>query len=133
MENKREILHYIIFGAMTTFVNLSSYAVFTKNLNLDFKTGTTAAWVLSVLFAFFTNKYYVFESKKTNFSVMVKELGSFLLSRVLSYGLDLFTMVLLVQILLVDDLASKIIANLFVILFNYFASKFFVFEASTKR
>lgn len=118
---------------MTTFVNLSSYAVFTKNLNLDFKTGTTAAWVLSVLFAFFTNKYYVFESKKTNFSVMVKELGSFLLSRVLSYGLDLFTMVLLVQILLVDDLASKIIANLFVILFNYFASKFFVFEASTKR
>lgn len=128
MKLKKELLNYLIFGVLTTLINIISYAFFSKLLQLDFKVAATIAWLLSVLFAFVTNKVYVFASKEQDFLTISKELGSFLLSRVLSYGLDIFTMIFLVEFLLLNDLAAKIIANILVIVFNYLASKLFVFK-----
>lgn len=128
MKDKKEIVSYLFFGMITTLINLVSYAMLTQFLNADFKTATTIAAFLSVLFAFITNKLYVFESRDKNFIIVSKELSSFLLSRVMSYGLDLVSMIVLVEILLFDDMVSKVIANILVVIFNYLASKFFVFR-----
>jgi putative flippase GtrA len=128
MKAKKELLNYLIFGALTTLINIVSYTFFTKLLNTDFKTATTIAWILSVLFAFVTNKLYVFHSTGKNIFTISKELGSFLLSRLLSYGLDILSMILLVQILVINDLIAKVIANILVVIFNYLASKLFVFK-----
>lgn len=128
MNQKKELLNYLIFGALTTFINIVSYALLTKLLYTDFKTATTIAWLLSVLFAFVTNKLYVFHSKERNIFLISKELGSFLLSRILSYGLDIGSMIFFVQFLSLNDLGSKILANILVVIFNYLASKLFVFK-----
>lgn len=128
MKDRKELLNYLVFGFITTFINMISYALLAKLLTTDFKTATTIAWFLSVLFAFVTNKLFVFNSRHKNLFLMTKELGSFLLSRILSYGLDIFSMIFLVEVLLLNDIVSKGIANALVILFNYFASKFFVFR-----
>ena len=128
LKNK-ELISYLIFGIFTTFVNLFSYIVLTKLFGVEYKTATTAAWILSVLFAFITNKLYVFQSKNTNFKVITKEFGFFVLSRLLSYGLDISSMLLLVGVLETDDLTAKIIANIVVVAFNYVAGKFFVFKS----
>jgi len=100
----------------------------TKVILTDYITATTAAWILAVLFAFITNKFYVFQSKKTSIPVLSKELISFLFSRILSLGLDIFSMILLVGLLMVNDLVSKIFANILVVIFNYVLGKFFVFK-----
>jgi len=123
------LFDYVLFGVITTLVNIISYTFLTQFLYADFKIATTIAWIISVLFAFFTNKYYVFHSRNSkNIYLLSKEIGYFFFSRILSYGLDLISMIVLIELLRFDDLIAKIIANGLVILFNYFASKYFIFK-----
>ncbi|MBD8071150.1 GtrA family protein [Bacillus sp. PS06] len=125
---RREVISYLFFGVLTTAVNLLSYLFFTKVLHFDYKVATTIAWIISVLFAFITNKLFVFRSHHKDKRTVMKEFVSFVAFRWLSYLLDLFSMILLVSVLRVDDLVAKLIANVFVVIFNYFASKFIVFK-----
>lgn len=128
MKEKKEITGYIFFGLLTTILNIVIYALLAKVLTVDYKSATTAAWFISVLFAFFTNKLLVFNSKSIGLKIISKELGYFFLCRILSYGLDILTMIVFIDILSINDLGAKITANFFVIVFNYLGSKFLVFR-----
>lgn len=128
-----ELYNYIVFGILTTAINFFTYFLLTNWAALDFKIATTLAWFVSVLFAFLTNKLFVFHSRRIDAVTIVKELSSFLLSRVLSYGLDILTMVFLIQVLLVNDLVAKAVVNILVIIFNYIAGKFFVFTLAGRE
>ena len=78
----REILLYLFFGGMTTLVNYISYALFTDIFHINYLISNALAWLLSVLFAYITNKIYVFESKTTGFSEILKELSAFIGCRI---------------------------------------------------
>lgn len=127
IDKKNDVIRYIFFGVLTTGINIISYAILTS-VNFDYKIATTLAWIISVVFAFITNKLYVFNSKKMRGTIVIKEFFSFTFFRLLSYFLDIFTMIIAIEYLKLDDLYSKIIANIIVIVFNYFASKYFVFK-----
>ena len=128
MKRKKEVISYLFFGVLTTLTNILSYVVLSKLFEVDYKLATTIAWVISVLFAFITNKLYVFNSKETNIVLVAKEFSSFTIFRLLSYLMDLGVMVLMVEWLKTDDLIAKIVANVFVVFFNYFASKYVIFK-----
>jgi putative flippase GtrA len=128
MEQKKEVISYLFFGVLTTLANIVSYIVLSKLFEMDYKLATTIAWVISVLFAFITNKLYVFNSKETNIVLIAKEFTSFTFFRFLSYLMDLGMMVLMIEWLKTGDLIAKIMANFFVIFFNYFASKYVIFK-----
>ena len=130
MNRFREMVSYLIFGVLTTVVNIVCFWVLDKGMGVDYKMATVLAWTLAVVFAFFTNKKYVFQSKSSSFRSVLREFGSFIFFRLLSLLLDLACMILLVELLAVDSLLAKVIANVFVVIFNYFASKFVVFRAS---
>ena len=66
MKLNKEVISYLVFGVLTTLTNIVSYAILSKLFGMDYKLATTIAWVISVLFAFITNKLYVFNSKETN-------------------------------------------------------------------
>lgn len=125
---KKEVIGYIFFGVLTTLINFLVYAQLTILFNIDYKIAATVAWVIAFLFAFVTNKIYVFNSKSKNIFLLTRELGSFMLCRVFSYGLDIAAMVVMIELINVNDLAAKIIANGPVVVFNYLGSKFFVFR-----
>lgn len=122
-----EVLLYLIFGGLTTLVNIVTYYVVANLIGMDYKIATTIAWLVAVLFAFVTNKAYVFKSEQSAW----KELVPFVGARLLSYFLDIGTMIVLVDLMQVDDLLSKIAANVLVVLFNYVASKYFIFNDKT--
>ena len=128
MKRKKEVISYLFFGVLTTLINILSYVVLSKLFEVDYKLATTIAWVISVLFAFITNKLYVFNSKETNIVLVAKEFSSFTIFRLLSYLMDLGVMVLMIEWLKTDDLIAKIVANFFVVIFNYFASKYVIFK-----
>ena len=128
MKRKKEVISYLFFGVLTTLTNIVNYVVLSKLFEMDYKLATTIAWGISVLFAFITNKLYVFNSKETNIVLIAKEFTSFTFFRLLSYLMDLGMMVLMIEWLKTDDLIAKIIANFFVIFFNYFASKYVIFK-----
>ncbi|MDM5157043.1 GtrA family protein [Bacillus sp. DX1.1] len=129
MNNKaKELFNYLLFGGLTTLVNIVTYFVCTTLAGMDYKIATTIAWIVSVLFAYITNKKYVFNSQQTSFAHMMKEMFYFMGFRVLSYFIDIFSMIALVEWLSVNDLVSKIIANVIVVVVNYFASKYIIFK-----
>ncbi|WHY85439.1 GtrA family protein [Neobacillus novalis] len=128
MNNKKEAISYLFFGVLTTVINIVCYAILTKIMNMDYKLATTFSWILAVIFAFITNKLYVFKSNKTNLLLVVREFTVFTFFRLLSYFLDILTMIVCVEYLTIDDFIAKIAANILVIVFNYFASKYVVFK-----
>ena len=86
------------------------------------------AWILSVLFAFVTNKIYVFDSRNYTVPVVLRELIDFTVSRGATGLLDLGLMYLFVSVIGIEDMISKIIINIIVIILNYILSKIYVFK-----
>jgi len=125
----KEVIMYLIFGILTTVVNIVVYFISTRFLNLDAYISNIIAWVLSVLFAFVTNKVYVFNSKNTTVRVILKEGISFFGFRVLSLIFDMICMYIFISLLSTNDLVAKIITNVVVIIINYLFSKLFVFKS----
>ena len=121
----REVLMYLLFGGLTTLVNILSFFILRK-LSVGVYVSNLIAWVVAVLFAFITNKLFVFESKDK--SKIGKELISFFGFRILSLGVDMGAMYLLLQVINTGEVFAKIIANVIVIILNYIFSKLFVFK-----
>lgn len=124
---KEQIL-YIVFGVLTTAINIIAFFACSRLINLGLIPSNIIAWILSVLFAFVTNKIYVFNSKNYNFSVVLRELIDFVISRGATGILDLGLMYLFVSVIGIEDMISKIVINIIVIILNYILSKLYVFK-----
>ena len=122
------IILYGIFGVLTTIVNIATYGILYRCFDVSNIVSNIIAWVMSVLFAFVTNKLWVFESKSFNFSLFIKELGSFIVCRLATGVLDLGIMFLGVDLLKGPAMILKVVSNIIVIILNYVMSKFFVFK-----
>lgn len=125
MKLEKELLFYVIFGVFTTLINIFVYLIFTKVFHVNYIISNILAWILSVLFAYITNRIWVFESKNTN---IVKEISLFFGGRLLSGVIDTALMYLFIDILLIGDFISKIIIQIIVVIFNYLVSKLIIFK-----
>ena len=122
-----QMFMYLVFGGLTTLVDIVSYFLLTRFFGANQVTATILAWFLAVLFAFITNRKYVFKSESDKKNIFY-ECVSFYLSRALTGGLNLVLMVVFVDHLGFNDLFVKIIANIIVIILNYILSKFIIFK-----
>ena len=119
----------MIFGVLTTFVNLIVYALCTKLFSINYMISNIIAWILSVLFAYITNKKYVFKSKCDSNKKVVYEIFQFFKYRVLSFIIcDMLLLCLFVELLNMNDMIAKVIIQVVVIVLNYLFSKLFVFK-----
>lgn len=123
-----EIILYGFFGVCTTLVNILVYYIFSHIFNLGTIISTVIAWILSVLFAFVTNKIWVFKSKSWQKDIFIKEAISFFSCRLLTGLLDIGIMYIFVDILKFNDIIIKVISNIIVIIINYIASKLVIFS-----
>ena len=128
LKKHKSAILYLVFGGLTTLINIVSYSLLYYVAQISNSVSNILAWVVSVLFAFITNKLFVFEKKSFAFAAFLFEIGSFFLFRLATGVLDLAIMYLFVDILEYNALIMKILSNLIVIILNYFASKFFVFK-----
>lgn len=124
----KETITYIIFGILTTAVNYIAYFILYKFTALDALIYNTIAWAVSVIFAFITNKIFVFESKKWNARTVFKEFIPFVGARILSLLLEEAFLFITVEMANMHELIAKIIISVVVVIVNYFASKFFIFR-----
>ena len=123
----KEVLLYLVFGGLTTLVNILSFFIL-RQCKIDIYISNALAWFISVLFAFITNKLFVFESKGKSKKENIRECLSFFGFRILSLVFDMGAMYLLLQVLSVNELISKVISNVLVIILNYIFSKLFIFK-----
>lgn len=125
MEIKKELLSYVVFGVLTTIVNFVVYLFFTRICGVNYIISNIISWFLSVLFAYITNRIWVFESSNAN---IIKEGVVFFVGRLFSGILDTGLMILFIDILTVGDLIAKVIVQVVVVIFNYVYSKWIVFK-----
>ncbi len=127
----KSIILYIFFGGLTTLVNIVSYIVAYDVFNLSTLVSNSIAWALAVLFAFITNKLYVFEDKAKSVKTLVYQALTFFSCRVFSGVIDTVLMVLLVDFMKFNSTICKFITNVIVMILNYFASKLVIFKNRT--
>ncbi len=127
-KGKEQIFHYLLFGVLTTVVDFAVYTVLTRGLSMLDLIANLLAWVLSVAFAFYVNKFFVFGAKDCTPKILLYEIGCFVGARVLSFGIEELILWLGVYVLGGNDLVAKLIAAVIVIVLNYIASKFLIFK-----
>lgn len=151
----REIVTYVIFGVLTTAVNLVTFYIFKrifvsigwdgifnkligsagwdKALELlgsgtDYLDATVIAWTVAVIFAFVTNKLIVFESKSWKPAVAGKEFVGFIGARLFSLLVELVMMFVMVTLIGMNEFVAKLIVQFVVVVLNYVFSKLLIFK-----
>lgn len=151
----REIVTYIIFGVLTTAVNLVTFYI-TKQIFIsigwdgvfnamlgsagwekalallgsgtDYLDATVIAWTVAVIFAFVTNKLIVFESKSWKPAVAGKEFIGFIGARLFSLLVELLCMFIMVTLFHWNEFVAKVIVQIIVVILNYVFSKLIIFK-----
>ena len=125
----KEVINYLVFGCLTTVVNFVCYYLFAKVLGIEEVISSGLSWLFSVLFAYITNKIFVFESKTTTIKEFIMEIISFFLARVLSGILcDVGTFAVMVKVIGINDVVAKLITQILVVIVNYVLSKWIIFK-----
>lgn len=125
-----EIINYLFFGVLTTIVSLLVYygLVFTilePKSPLQLQISNILSWCAGVLFAYFTNRRFVFKSNSEN---KVKEFITFTSARIITLLLDMFIMFIFVTVLKGNDKIFKLVSQALVVIGNYILSKLVVFK-----
>ena len=129
----REIILYVFFGGCTTLVNILAYWAATRLLSLSVNGATALAWALSVIFAYVTNRLWVFKSAERAFWGILKEAGRFFLARAATGLMDMGVMYLFVTVWALPDMPVKIASNILVIILNYVFSKLLIFQRKERE
>ena len=129
--NKETIAHlvaYAFWGVMTTVVNIAVFFALRAFFTTPMLAANFAAWVVAVLFAFVTNRRFVFSSAEREPLSIAKELALFISSRAFSGFIDMALMFALVDAIGFAEFPVKVAVNGIVIVVNYLTSRFFVFR-----
>ncbi|WP_321330291.1 GtrA family protein [uncultured Ilyobacter sp.] len=123
----KEVILYLFFGVLTTAVNFLVYFLVLK-LSDNYVFSTTMAFIVAVIFAYVTNKKYVFENVTSSFKKLLDEFFRFVTSRIFTYIIDVLGMILLIEYLSHGEVVSKIAVNIVVVGINYILSKIYIFK-----
>ena len=123
-----EVILYIIFGLLTTIVNLLSFFIMNNILNWEENISNLIAIILAVLVAYATNKALVFHSKAKGNKEKMKEFLKFILGRAFTMLVEFLGGFILFK-LPIPNIITKIGLTIIVIILNFFISKFFAFKS----
>ncbi|WP_105956324.1 GtrA family protein [Apilactobacillus quenuiae] len=126
-KKNKEVVLYLFWGVLTTFVDLLVAFLLKQYTNIDTFWNTAIAWLASVIFAFFTNRKWVFKSSAKNIKEIFIELKSFTFGRFASWIMEEIVIWVGQTLMHGSFNIVKILAQIIVIIFNYFWSKFVVF------
>lgn len=128
----REVIMYLIFGVLTTAIDFIVFYCAYNFLHIDEMVATAAAWCFAVIFAYVTNRVFVFESKEKNRVGILREFSLFIGARLISLGISELIVLLIMKIMGFDgklgSIVTKLVCAVVVIIFNYIASKTVIFR-----
>lgn len=127
----KEGILYLFFGVLSTIVNLGTYFIATRAFGINYLVSNVIAWFFAVIFAYVTNKFFVFEVKNVEIKFLIKEFLSFINCRIVSGVTEIVLIYLMVEILCINDFIVKIITNIVVVVLNFIFSKLIIFKKKT--
>ncbi|TDF96337.1 GtrA family protein [Paenibacillus piri] len=129
MHKYKQMAAYLVFGVLTVVINFACYLLCAKLLHMDYMISNGIAWIAAVIFAFATNKWFVFQKSETSDIASVsKEFAVFVGCRIASGIMDMLIMYVFIDLLHYNDVVIKVVSSAFVIIANYVLSKWIVFR-----
>ena len=128
----RDVILYIVFGVLTTCVNLISFYILNSLIHINENIANLIAIPLSILFAYFTNRKWVFHTQARGFTENFKEFCKFIAGRAFTMFIEFFGCMILFK-LPIPAIISKLAVNILVIILIFFISKFFAFKKKNKN
>lgn len=124
----KNIILYIIFGVVTTVINMTIYGLCYELFHMSNIISTIWAWIGAVIVAYATNKVWVFDSRSFSFKVLIYELTTFFSCRILTGLIDIVIMYIAVNTLSLNAMIFKFVSNVIVVILNFIASKLVIFK-----
>lgn len=124
----KEVIFYAIFGVLTTIVNISCFYVLTHFIRLEENLSNAISIIIAVLFAYFSNRTLVFNSNANSIKEKLLEFSKFVLGRAFTMLVEMLGFFLLFNVLNIQEIISKVLISIVVIVLNFFISKFFAFK-----
>jgi putative flippase GtrA len=123
----KELFRYGIIGFLTTLINIAVF-VLCRRFEIDYRVSNTIAFIIAVLFAFIANDRVVFKVKQKDTKSILKRMVKFFTMRIGSYFADMFLLIILIDKFGYNEVISKAITNIVVIILNYIMSKYYIFN-----
>ena len=123
----REAVIYIIFGVLTTAVDFVTYILLTRLNVFDENVSNVISQAAAILFAFVTNKIFVFNDKTNGIKELTLQLFKFVSLRLITLGLNSILFYFMIDMLKINDIITKALVSVIVIILNYVFSKLIVF------
>lgn len=128
-----EGINYLIFGFLAFALNYILYFIFADTIAMHYMAATVLSWVLTVVFAYWTNRTFVFKSNNKETASVVREFVSFIGARVATEVLEIALMYVMVDVCSINDKISKLVCQTIVILANYVLSKIWIFKDTSQK
>lgn len=127
----KEGIVYLFFGGLTFFISMISYTCLDVVLGLNELIANILSWTIAVIFAFLTNRKWVFHASEGEKKDFFKQAASFFEGRLLTLGVEELILFVFVTWLQFNSVLIKLIAQFVVIVLNYVISKFWVFHKAS--
>ena len=128
-----DVMRYIFFGGCTTLVNLVCYYALRLFTAINMNVANTIAVAVSILFAYFVNSRFVFESEATSFRQHFGEFVKFVSARLSTMVIEVGGVWLMVDFMHINDLIAKFVIQFIVLALNYIFSKFLIFTKKEEK
>lgn len=122
-----EIINYLVVGFIGVIISISSYAI-CRYFNLSILISNIVSWIISVIAMYILNKLFVFKTKNLAKKKLLKEFFSFVLARIFTLFIETFILYLGADIIKINDIFVKVIAQIIIIILNYIFSKLIIFK-----
>lgn len=124
----KEVILYLVFGGLSFIVSICTYALFNVYLGINELIANILSWIITVLFAFLTNRIWVFDSPTSGVQDFLKQMAAFFGGRIITLVVEEVIILVFISILGFNSMIVKIVAQIIVILLNYIISKLIIFK-----
>ncbi|MBR3177458.1 GtrA family protein [Candidatus Saccharibacteria bacterium] len=121
-----EIINYTIAGGFGTVVNIGTFAL-ARMLNFDITISNVFAWIITIIFVYISNKFFVFKTANKGKKDSAREFIMFVLARLATLGIEILLLNLTIEAMHMNEFIAKTISQIVVIILNYILSKLLVF------
>lgn len=128
----KEAIDYLFWGGVTFVLSLVLFYLFANVMDIYEQIANILSWIVCVLFAYFTNRTFVFQSKVKGIKNIFNEFKDFVTARLLTLVLENAILFVMIDLLSLNNMVSKLVGQFVVIVSNYFLSKLWIFKNKKK-
>lgn len=124
----KEVLLYLFFGGISFLISIGTYVWFNIVFGMNELIANILSWIITVMFAFLTNRIWVFHAETAKTAEFIRQMISFYGGRVITLALEEIILLVFITWLAFSSIPVKVIAQIMVIILNYVISKIYIFK-----